>query len=205
VNGKSYVGKTTKSIQERFTVHCYNATKRNDTTYLYKAIRKYGVENFIVELLDSTSDKMDDVEKYWIKELNTLIPNGYNMTEGGDGGDMSMSPNFLPSLKKRPIPLSTYGMKGKQHSDNTKNLQAVARKKHWNALTLEERVERGEKISGQNNGMFGKKPKNCVPISYMGVKYDSVSDASKKTGRSVPFLKKHGVLHYDDTRESPVV
>jgi group I intron endonuclease len=52
VNGKFYVGKTVKTVQNRFCNHCYDAIKRNSTTYLHRAIRKYGKENFIVEKIE---------------------------------------------------------------------------------------------------------------------------------------------------------
>lgn len=203
-NGKLYVGKTSKTIDERFAVHYHNAKKEKDT-YLYKAMRKYGIENFTIELLDASSENMDDIEKYWIKELNTLIPNGYNMTTGGDGGDMSLSPNFLPSLKKRPAPPPSYGMKGKQHSTDTKTLQSKARKNHWDTLTEEDRSERASKVTGQKNGMFGKTPSNCVRIIYSGVLYASLAEAVKKTGRSAQYLKKYGELYHDEPRESTLV
>lgn len=48
INGKIYVGKTTKSIEERFARHRYSHVDGN--TYLYKSMRKYGFENFNIEV-----------------------------------------------------------------------------------------------------------------------------------------------------------
>lgn len=45
---------------------------------------KYGPENFVFEKIEDLCEDYNDKEKFWIKELNTLAPNGYNMTEGGD-------------------------------------------------------------------------------------------------------------------------
>lgn len=39
VNSKFYIGKTSKTVQERFQRHCYN--HQNQNTYLYNAMRKY--------------------------------------------------------------------------------------------------------------------------------------------------------------------
>ena len=48
------------------------------------AIRKYGVENFIVELIEYCDvTKANEREIYYIKELNSVFPNGYNLTNGG--------------------------------------------------------------------------------------------------------------------------
>lgn len=114
VNSKFYIGKTSKTVQERFQRHCYNHQKQN--TYLYKAMRKYGVENFICEVLEET-DNPNDREIYWIQ---TLQPH-YNMTLGGDGGDTSDSPNFIAAVKlmhenRKPEDYATYGMLGKKQS-----------------------------------------------------------------------------------------
>lgn len=50
---------------------------------LYAAMRKYGIENFIVETLEET-DNPNEREMYWINQKNTYH-NGYNVTLGGDG------------------------------------------------------------------------------------------------------------------------
>ena len=82
VTNQSYIGKTEHSVQTRFKRHLSNAV-RGDETYLYRSIRKYGVENFSVELVEETSpDIVNDREIYYIKEYTPE----FNMTSGGDGG-----------------------------------------------------------------------------------------------------------------------
>ena len=88
VNNKRYVGKTTTSVQERFKEHCRDSKKeRCKKRPLYDAIRKYGIENFIIEELEQieNDDLLSDKEIYWIKELETYGSKGYNATKGGDG------------------------------------------------------------------------------------------------------------------------
>jgi group I intron endonuclease len=114
VNGNFYIGKTTKTADERFKRHFYNHKKQN--TYLYKAMRKYGFDEFQIEILEETIN-LNEREIYWIKKLSPV----YNMTLGGDGGDTSNSPNFIKGLKRRPSPKPTYGMLGKKQSQNFKN------------------------------------------------------------------------------------
>lgn len=80
LNNKKYIGITTRTIKERFAEHC------KAESYIGKAIRKYGVENFKVYGLDvATSNKeLCDLEVYYIEKYDTFR-NGYNQTIGGDG------------------------------------------------------------------------------------------------------------------------
>lgn len=50
-----------------------------------EAIQQFGWDNFKYEILENhlTKDQSEDREKYWISELNTLWPNGYNLESGG--------------------------------------------------------------------------------------------------------------------------
>lgn len=114
-NNKFYIGKTTKTIENRFKAHCYNS--RNGNTYLYKAMRKYGTNSFIIESIETVIDDINKREIFWIDNLKPE----YNMTKGGDGGDTSNSPNFKESMiemhsKKVSSDYATYGMLGKKQS-----------------------------------------------------------------------------------------
>jgi hypothetical protein len=67
-----------------------NNVKKCQCTYLNNAIRKYGINDWIVELLCTCPiNKIDEYETKMVSEHNTLFPNGYNLTEGGDGGNLS--------------------------------------------------------------------------------------------------------------------
>jgi group I intron endonuclease len=85
-----YIGYTSKTIDERFKMHCENARwKRNYA--LADAIRVYGVPAFTVELLLQCENHKEACEHEirFIKELNSILPHGYNMTHGGDGVPMT--------------------------------------------------------------------------------------------------------------------
>lgn len=88
VNNKVYIGKTKKSIESRFRAHMRGAKKKVNR-HLYDAMNHYGYDNFEISLVEQCEslDDLNEKEKFWIKELNTFSPNGYNMTIGGDGGD----------------------------------------------------------------------------------------------------------------------
>jgi hypothetical protein len=84
VNNKVYVGKTEESIQKRFQEHCADSKKeRNKNRPLYRAMNKYGVENFTISLLEETSQP-EIREEFWIEQKQSYH-NGYNATRGGDG------------------------------------------------------------------------------------------------------------------------
>ena len=73
--------------QGRFQDHISEAlcnTKKKQCRYLNNAIRKYGKEAFQVSLLTTCEpSQLDSLEEHYIKEYNTLYPNGYNLTRGG--------------------------------------------------------------------------------------------------------------------------
>lgn len=84
INDKVYVGKTERTIQERFKEHCRDACRpRCEKRPLYSAMQKYGVEHFAIHLLEETDNPVER-EQYWIEELGTYNY-GYNATRGGDG------------------------------------------------------------------------------------------------------------------------
>lgn len=88
INNKRYVGKTVKSLEDRFREHCSDSKKeRCNRRPLYDAMNKYGIENFIIEELEEVKDEsiLDEREKFWIDEMHTYGSNGYNATSGGDG------------------------------------------------------------------------------------------------------------------------
>lgn len=83
INNKIYVGQS-KNPAERFISHCKKSSAKNDNCLVDKAIQKYGSENFWFEILESNVKNYNEREKYWINKLNSLVPNGYNIQEGGE-------------------------------------------------------------------------------------------------------------------------
>lgn len=95
--GKIYVGQAVSHIlnhkryrpyghQGRFRCHVSEAfsSKKNQSHYLNNAIRKYGVDSFTIELIEYCKiEDADEREIYYIKEFNSLYPNGYNLKNGG--------------------------------------------------------------------------------------------------------------------------
>lgn len=86
INNKKYVGKTTQSIEKRWQEHISDSKKEKcEIRPLYRAMRKYGIENFSIKKLEKCNiDNLSEREKYWIRYYNTY-EEGYNATLGGDG------------------------------------------------------------------------------------------------------------------------
>lgn len=85
-SNKQYVGQTVLTPQKRWQSHYWKAHS-NCEGILYRAIRKYGKENFVIKLLISDISNQEEAnlwEILMIRNFNTF-ENGYNMTEGGEG------------------------------------------------------------------------------------------------------------------------
>lgn len=93
VNNKVYIGLTTQTIEKRWEQHlqaAFNENHPDSQTVFKKAIRKYGSNNFIIEIIDEADnlENLKKLEQYWIKYYNSYIGwdncQGYNSTYGGD-------------------------------------------------------------------------------------------------------------------------
>lgn len=84
-NDKMYVGKTTKTLEERRNGHYDSAFRLLSDTNFHRSLRLNSeFEWTILETLNETDD-INERERFWISKLDTY-KNGYNMTQGGDGG-----------------------------------------------------------------------------------------------------------------------
>jgi group I intron endonuclease len=83
INGKRYVGQTSKTLTHRWNIHC----RTHHCPVLRKAIDKYGFENFSIEPIVevSTRELANEFEREYILRYLTRAPNGYNLSDGGDG------------------------------------------------------------------------------------------------------------------------
>ena len=83
INNKIYIGKH-KSTD--FDKNYYGSGK-----IFVKALKKYGKENFKVEVLQicNSEEQLNKAEKYWINEYRkNKLYEMYNLSDGGEGGCM---------------------------------------------------------------------------------------------------------------------
>jgi group I intron endonuclease len=167
INHKSYIGLTTKSTQERLNQH-----RQHKKSLISHAIRKYGIDNFIIQELDygSSIEELNEKESYWIERLDTVSPNGYNLKGGGKYGSLSeysrkkisktLSGRKLPPFSKehkRKIsealkkidPKSRWGYGKKYSQQHRKRISdALTGKKKSLAMRKKiSRLHKGKKIS----------------------------------------------------------
>ena len=86
INGKVYIGQTSLTIEHRLQQHIRDSKRQTmENRPLYRAFRKYGYDNFIVEEIEQCEDnEVNKREQYWINYYNSYY-NGYNATLGGEG------------------------------------------------------------------------------------------------------------------------
>lgn len=96
INGKCYVGQSW-DVGRRLKGHVYTAISNTKCNQLIdRSIRKHGWENFevgikVLFLTDGEQDKLNEHERMYIIQYNSLHPTGYNLTEGGSNGKMPPS------------------------------------------------------------------------------------------------------------------
>lgn len=108
INDKIYIGQTINAIENRFYSHVYLAEKKEMNTPLYRSIRKHGSQSFDISIVDYAVSKesLNEKEKYWIKFFDCKTPNGYNISDGGNGGNLGEIVNnkIRETLMGRKIP-----------------------------------------------------------------------------------------------------
>jgi group I intron endonuclease len=152
INGKVYIGCTVTTLKKRYYEHLYRCFKSDYKSKLYNSIKKYGEENFTIELITECDvDKIYETEKQYIKEYNSF-ENGLNSTFGGEG---CLGYIHSPEIRKK---ISKATKEGNSHKGKTYeilygenvNLEKEKRresvKNHWDGLTTEEKIERTENI-----------------------------------------------------------
>lgn len=102
INGKCYVGQS-KDIKRRWKDHCCSANNPADHCYnnpLYKAIRKYGIENFSFDVIEECLiSELNDKERFYIQKYNSFF-NGYNLTLGGDASAIGINKEKIIGIIK---------------------------------------------------------------------------------------------------------
>jgi group I intron endonuclease len=147
INGKSYVGLTTKSLSERFEAHWNRATK--ERSHIQNAMKKYGKDNFEIEALyvSFSKDDLYQQEVYFINKLNTFEGFGYNLTKGG-GGITEMSEKIRSKISK---------------SKTGKKIKKLQNRE----ITHDWRVKISRTLGGEKIRMFNKETGHEIILDYL--------------------------------------
>ncbi len=139
-SGKSYLGKT-KDLNHRIRRHvCY---ARHGSTYaLHRAIRKYGFDDFELTVMAGlqTEEEAFEAERELIRSEGTKAPNGYNMTDGGEGPS-GCYPSEATRLKR------SLSLKGRAPAESTK--RAAIAHNTGRKRSFESRQKQSESMSGR--------------------------------------------------------
>lgn len=127
ITNKCYIGETKKANPElRWNEHKSKIDKGIGCTALEDAVRKYDIDKFKYEILIICFD--EDRYKFkieYIKKYNSISPNGYNLTKGGEGG----------------------GFYGKRHSQETiNNISRISKQKYIDNPELKIEISKRQKI-----------------------------------------------------------
>jgi group I intron endonuclease len=115
INGKKYIGKTARTLNERLRGHKCDANKGVRLPFC-RAIKKYGTEGFCFEEFVFPDEDLNKIEIEMIFKMKTQVPNGYNISEGGEG---TLGRKYkMTDEHKAKIAL---GRIGKKHTEETKN------------------------------------------------------------------------------------
>jgi group I intron endonuclease len=136
LNKKGYVGITKNSLDWRWKKHLDSLSRGHDQ-FLYRAIRKYGIDNFKIKKISSASsiEELNLLEKLYIKKYKTYFKHhGYNMTLGGDLSGYCPSEKTRKKLSKAAT--------GKVQSQQTRDKRSKSIKKSWqNKEIRKKRIE----------------------------------------------------------------
>jgi len=188
-NGKSYIGKTMRGLARRRREHEASAL-REPKLYFNKALRKYGFCKFdwLVLYESDWEEELWTVEKELIKVLGTMVPNGYNLTNGGEG----VTGLYRTEAHRRKLSIANTGKhpttetrkklssshKGKIPSAEARaKLSAYSKGRKMPLRSPERRAE----VSKNHVGMSGQKHSLETRMK--------MSDAHKKAGRIPPSAK----------------
>ena len=138
-------------------------------------MKKYGIEHFHYEILeDNILDKkeLSEREKYWIKKLNTIRPNGYNIASGGEGGNGTHANNLKNWRERNPDKVQ----------ENIKKLLKWQKTHPEEMQQVKEKIQQWRKQHPENTKAANEASKKRVKCIETGIIYESASEASQAIG-----------------------
>lgn len=215
VNGKQYIGKTTEEPEKYWNWH-KNRAKRGISKVLYSSMRKHGIKHFTFRILEEysfntfeeTNKVLNEREISLIKEFNSLVPNGYNVTIGGDGTKgIKRDETFKRNLReiKTGVPRPEW-VKEKLRKPKTEEHKAKLRKpktdelkdklrKVWDSFNEEKKQAIFQKglnsrrdYHGENNPFYGKEhsPEFVEWIKKYNTEYQNREDVKRNNQLKQP-------------------
>lgn len=180
INGKVYIGQTIRSLSKRRATHYNDAYRGSYGSVFHNSLNKYSGKDFMWEIIEycSSKEELDEMEFHYIKQYNSLSPNGYNLTLGGDG------------------------IVGFKFTEEQKHKLSIIRKGRKMTETARIKlIKNHADFSGKNNPMYGtispmkgknhtEESKNKISIKLKGRKFSKahrskLSEAAKNRWRNI--------------------
>ena len=170
INHKCYVGQTCQKPEDRWGK---NGWHYRDQQYFYRAIQKYGWDNFDHLILedDIPAEKIDERECYWAGYYHALAPEGYSLQVGKYTSKETSS----VSTKTR-----SEASKDKWKDENYRQKVSDGRKKMWETASQE--CQEKMLANLDRSGAGGKARSKQVECIETKMKYSSTREAERLTG-----------------------
>lgn len=107
-NGKSYIGLTSNSLEQRRKEH-ESVSRRKPRTIFHRMLRHYSA-NWKILQENLSLEEANEQEIFFIKKFDTIFPNGFNQASGG--GTWEVSEDVRMRMSK--------AHKGLKHSKETR-------------------------------------------------------------------------------------
>ena len=133
VNNKRYIGKTNINPTIRIAQHIQHSRLKDTNGLLHKAIAKYGIHKFDVDVLfySDDYDYLSKMEILLIRWLDTMSNTGYNLTCGGEGSSIK----HISEAHKNRLRIINQGKhKGKTSKYSGVHLMPITGKNKWRAV-----------------------------------------------------------------------
>lgn len=191
LNNKYYVGQTTQSrVERRWQSHCHLKKNLKNPPLISLAISKYGKENFTFTVIAvcSSQSELDELEKKYINEYNSLAPNGYNLMDGGVTGCV-FNDETLQKMSKAKLGKSLSKETKKKMSDSHKSRCIVdslskqrsnQTKEAWKDPAYRDKISSGQHKRWQsedNRIVASIKAKEIMTDSHKSLISDKVKEA----------------------------
>lgn len=209
VNGKVYIGQTTQTLEKRWKNHLHDM-KYNTNNKFYNAIKKYGCESFIKEVIEEniqSEEKLSNREKYWIKYYNSY-KEGYNSTIGGEISPMkykeirekvskSMKGRKFTKEHREKLKLAQKGRKGTPHTEEHKKYMSQLMKGREVSKETREKLRKASLGQKQSDETINKRSKAMKGRKFTKEHREKISKSLK--GNSNVMIGK------DNPRSKPIV
>ncbi len=155
-NGKVYIGQTVRTMNVRIAQH-RTAAKRGSNLPVHNAWRKHGEPSVSILLECDCAETLHQAEIDMIRKCGTLVPDGYNLSLGGETAP-SKSPEVAAKISAKA--------KGRKIADTSAVSEGVRR--NWQSNEYRKKVidgvnaawsdeDRKKKASDRSKAMWAKR------------------------------------------------